>query len=299
MPTPPKSKHASKQEPSASTRASAPQGESTRKHHSFFTYYIGPDDPVGFHSPVAAEKSGTAKPQLKLGPVSPHTCEVLTPEGGGRVFRFHFGAVTFWNIDQDKIPALLDTICLGTIRKRPDIWDDYRVEVAEDAKPKVHFASMTLDAMTADRAEVIALTLAQSSVMVHYENSCQAIWQTLDETIKSLRLTGKVSMRASHLPKTIGKALEIRSQVVRVLHMLDRSDLLWEDRVMDQLYDDLRASFDLPERYQALEHKLGHIQDSSQLLLDIAGDRRFVWLESAIVIMIAFDIIMTLIEKYG
>lgn len=263
---------------------------STAETHTFITYFI------------ASRKIDSELFQAlpKSAQVAPYTCEVLPMPEGGRVFMFHFGAITFWNIPQDKIPEILRSIEGKVVAKsRLQIWDDYRVEVHDNAKPRVHFSSMTLDAMTTDRAEVIALILGQSAAMEYYENSTELIWRTLDDTIKTLKTSGKVSMRASHLPKTIGTALETRGQVARVLHMLDRPDLIWEDSIMDQLYDDLRASFDLPERFQALEYKLGLIQDSSQLLLDIAGERRLVWLESAIVIMIAFDILMTLYEKYA
>lgn len=259
------------------------------EQHTFVTYFI------------ASRKIDSELFQAlpKSAQVAPYTCEVLPMPKGGRVFIFHFGAISFWNIEPEKIPEILKQIEGKVVAKsRLQIWDDYRVEVATGAKPRVHFSSLTLDAMSDDRAEVIALILGQSAAMEYYENSTELIWRTLDETVKKLKTTGKVSMRASHLPKTIGTALETRGQVARVLHMLDRPDLIWEDSIMDQLYDDLRASFDLPERFEALEHKLSLIQDTSQLLLDIAGERRFVWLESAIVIMIAFDIIMTLIEKY-
>lgn len=266
-----------------------PDSNSTR-HHTFITYFI----------PSWTNDEGPFDPVPKSAQVAPYTCEVLTVPEGGRVFRFLFGAVTFWNIAPERIPTILGRMAGEVVSKdKLQIWDDYKVVIAPEAKPKVHFSSLTLNAMTSDRAEVIALILGQSAAMEFYENSTESIWRTLDDTINTLKTTGKVSMRASHLPKTIGIALETRGQVARVLHMLDRSDLLWEDSIMDQLYDDLRASFDLPERYQALEHKLGLIQDTSQLLLDIAGERRFIWLESAIVIMIAFDIIMTLFEKYG
>lgn len=256
--------------------------------HTFVTYFI------------ASRKIDSELFQAlpKSAQVAPYTCEILPMPEGGRVFVFHFGAITFWNIDQTRIPDILSRIEGKIVPKsRLQIWDDYRVEVDPAAKSRVHFSSLTLDAMTTDRAEVIALILGQSAAMEYYENTTELIWRTLDTTIKTLKTSGKVSMRASHLPKTIGKALETRGQVARVLHMLDRPELIWEDSLMDRLYDDLRASFDLPERFEALEYKLSLIQDTSQLLLDIAGERRLVWLESSIVIMIAFDILMTLYDR--
>ena len=54
--------------------------------------------------------------------------------------------------------------------------------------------------------------------------------------------------------------------------------------------EELRAEFDLSDRYQALELKLRSIQEALELVLDVARDRRLVLLESAIVLLIVFEI---------
>ncbi|SMF36285.1 hypothetical protein [Pseudobacteriovorax antillogorgiicola] len=64
---------------------------------------------------------------------------------------------------------------------------------------------------------------------------------------------------------------------------------------MDELYSDLRAMFDLDERFQALEYKLQLIQQSLELLVDTSRDRRLYWVEMAIVLLIVFEIVITLI----
>lgn len=92
---------------------------------------------------------------------------------------------------------------------------------------------MALDEMTFEHAEVIVLILGQSVAMEFYESSTEKTWQVLDETISKLRTTGTASPFPNHLPKTIGKTIENRGHVVRVLHRLDRPDLIWEDRTMD------------------------------------------------------------------
>ncbi len=61
---------------------------------------------------------------------------------------------------------------------------------------------------------------------------------------------------------------------------------------MDRIYDDLRAEFDLGDRYAALERKLQSIQEALVLVLDVARDRRMLVLEVAIVVMIALEIVM-------
>jgi uncharacterized Rmd1/YagE family protein len=65
---------------------------------------------------------------------------------------------------------------------------------------------------------------------------------------------------------------------------------------MNRIYDELRAEFDLVDRYQALELKLRSVQEGLELVLDVARDRRLVLLETAIVLLIIFEITLTLLR---
>ena len=62
---------------------------------------------------------------------------------------------------------------------------------------------------------------------------------------------------------------------------------------MNQIYDELRAEFDLVDRYQALELKLRSVQEALELVLDVARDRRLVLLEGAVVVLIVLEILLT------
>ena len=67
---------------------------------------------------------------------------------------------------------------------------------------------------------------------------------------------------------------------------------------MDAIYDDLKDEFDLSDRFHALEHKLKSVQESLELLLDVARDRRLVLLEAAIVVLIAVEIVLGLTKGH-
>ena len=120
----------------------------------------------------------------------------------------------------------------------------------------------------------------------------------MDHSIARIVSRGKLPPLPNKLNQKVGASLALRSKVVRVLHLLDRPDLIWDDKLMDSLYLDFRAMFDLQERFQALEYKLQLIQQSWELLVDTSRDQRLYWLEAAIVLLIVFDILMHLIEKW-
>ena len=98
--------------------------------------------------------------------------------------------------------------------------------------------------------------------------------------------SGTVSLRTKPLHKFIGEAVSTRSEVLSVLHLLDKPDATWDDPAMNEIYADLRAEFDLIDRYGALESKLRSVQEGLELVLDVARDRRIVLLEGTVVLLI-------------
>jgi uncharacterized Rmd1/YagE family protein len=101
-------------------------------------------------------------------------------------------------------------------------------------------------------------------------------------------------MRTRPLHRFIGQAIANRNEVLSVLHLLDKPEAVWEDPGMDRIYRDLREEFDLGDRYGALESKLRGVQEALELILDVARDRRLVLLEVAIVLLIVFEILLSL-----
>jgi len=62
-----------------------------------------------------------------------------------------------------------------------------------------------------------------------------------------------VPLRTRHLHKFIGAALGTRNEVLSILHLLDKPEAIWDDPGADHVYSELRAEFDLVDRYHALE----------------------------------------------
>lgn len=214
------------------------------------------------------------------------------------VFIYHFGALTFWNCDAAYISAQLEKVKQIEPDGSPETYasEYYSVEETPNAKPLVKFHSLVIDELTRERAEVVALTLAQSAAMELYERKVDQTWAKVNNLVDSLRKRGRVSPSPRRFHRLIADAVVARSSVVGVLHLLDRPDLIWEDPTMDSVYADLRTSFDLDERFRALQYKLENVQDSLEIIIDIARDGRLFLLEAAIVALILIDIILTIIK---
>ena len=230
---------------------------------------------------------------------TPHELRYELPGGRGRVFLYPFGAMVF----HDVAPADRETELARLRAARPALTmtpggaDEFQVREDPGATPDVSEGALTLDNLTAERASVVALTMAQSAAMEYYEGAVEQMFTQTDRWVDRLEKQGTVSLRTRPFHKFIGAAVGTRSEVLSVLHLLDRPDEAWDDPGMGRIYDELRSEFDLVDRYQALELKLRSVQEALELILDVARDRRLVSLEVVIVLLIGFEIIMGLIHR--
>jgi uncharacterized Rmd1/YagE family protein len=229
---------------------------------------------------------------------TPHVLAFTTP-GGGNVFIYPFGAIVF----RDLPPTERDEALARLRRARPGLTSATVIEeftAREDpgAKPDVAGGVLTIDRLTPERASVIALTVAQSAAMEYYERIVEEMFGRTARLVDRMEARGTVPVSTRPLHRFIGAAIGTRAEVLSILHLLDKPDEAWDDAGMDIIYDELRAEFDLIDRHRALETKLRSVQEALELVLDVARDRRLVVLEATIVVLIVFEILLTLLRAH-
>jgi uncharacterized Rmd1/YagE family protein len=243
---------------------------------------------------MSAELAGGAMPI----PVSGRPLyDLRRPLGEGEVFYFSFGVIVF----RDVPPADRDAEITRLGRKRSLVSaadETVRVRVLAGATLGVEDGSLTVDTLTPGRSRIIALTIAQSAAAEYYERIVEEMFERTAKWVNGLEKHGTVQMSVKPLHRFIGHAVGIRSEVITVLHLLDKPDETWDDPSMDAIYDDLRDEFDLVDRHDALEHKLANVQESLELILDVARDRRLFLLEASIVVLIVIEIVLSLVRPH-
>jgi uncharacterized Rmd1/YagE family protein len=133
--------------------------------------------------------------------------------------------------------------------------------------------------------------------MEYYERLVDDLFGRTDALVDRLEKTGTVRARPARLNRFIGEAITSRNEVLSVLHLLDKPDEVWDDPELDRIYDDLRAEFDLTDRYQSLEIKLRGVQESLELVLDVARDRRMWLLEMSIALLILVELVLSVLRR--
>ena len=157
--------------------------------------------------------------------------------------------------------------------------------------------NLVVDQFGDGRAAVVALIVAQSAALEYYERIVERLFARTIGLVEPLERYGSVSTRIRGLHRFIGEAIATRNEVFTVLALLDKPDATWDDPAMDRIYDELRAEFDLVDRYTTMEQKLHGVREALELVLDVARDRRMWLLEVTIVLLILFEILIELFRR--
>ncbi|MEO8358969.1 MAG: RMD1 family protein [Vicinamibacteria bacterium] len=243
---------------------------------------------------IAAEIAGEPRPAATSGrPLY----DLRRGLGDGEAFYFSFGAVVFRDVAASDREAEVARLRL---KRHLQIAanESVRVRVLPAATLGVADGYLTVDTLTPGRCLIIALTIAQSAAVEYYERIVDEMFGKTAEWVDGLEKRGTVKMSVRPLHRFIGHAVATRSEVINVLHLLDKPDETWDDPSMAAIYDDLRDEFDLGDRHDALEHKLKNVQESLELILDVARDRRLFLLEASVVALIMLEIVLSLVRAH-
>lgn len=247
---------------------------------------------IAFEENFALRQLAVAFPGARL---APH--ELLIPiEPGGAIYAYRFGAVVAYDVTPARREAELARIRAALPKLTTKvISEEYSVVEDPAFQTGIVGGALHVDKFTTARASIVALTMAQSAAMEYYERIVDDLFARTGALVERLEHRGTVALNTRPLHRFIGEAIATRSEVLSVLHLLDKPEATWEDSAMDRIYEDLRAEFDLVDRYAALESKLRSVQEALELVLDVARDRRLVLLEIAIGILILIELMVSLV----
>lgn len=217
------------------------------------------------------------------------------------VVGYDFGALVFINVGGEERARVIGRIMETVARDEPHppLEEDFPIEIREGASPgaEVRFDRVIVPALTPQIIDVITLLLAQSVAIDYYEEDLQQILAALGRRSDSMARTGRVVGSTREVIRFVGSAISTKNQIISALALLDSPAVAWESEPVDRLYRAFRNMLEIDDRFRALEYKLRTIQESLELLADLAATRRSHALEITIIALIVVEIVLTLIEQ--
>jgi uncharacterized Rmd1/YagE family protein len=212
----------------------------------------------------------------------------------GIVTVFRYGVVVLFGmslLEEDEVLRGLRSRIIRPLKQHED--ETATVEIVPDKDEQIlPGGPIMLKAITPEHMIVIADALAKSVVLARDEREVSSVIEVIEPFARELADKGRTPEGRRAILKHIGNALLVQHRVSGRVAVAEKPDVVWDRPDLERLYARLQDEYELEERADALSRKLAVISGTAQLLTDIIDTKRSLRLEIAIVVLIAFEIII-------
>jgi uncharacterized Rmd1/YagE family protein len=211
-------------------------------------------------------------------------------------FIYNFGSVVFFNVPDEDQKVILDKVKKSYVAQLPGYTttDTFSVEVNGEDKHEVGFNKVVIKDLTYQKARLVSMVVAESAALEYFELIVDDLLERTRQISDSLRTKGKLIKETKQLVKFIGFCLVTKQDIISNLYVVDAPDEVWEDQILDKLYNDLKRMFEIETRYRVLEYKLKLIQESVEIIVDLSKSMRETFLEITVIVLIAIELLVAI-----
>lgn len=225
------------------------------------------------------------------------------PETGGIAYIFRYGVIVFFDVDPKAQERLLETELKPYLHECVDdpfcVSESLDISIHPEKNDKVFFNRVELKSVTPAKLEILADVLAKSTILSYYEQEISHVFDVLDPVAQNLQ-TGQLAkpkLFKTYL-KNIGLALTVQRNMAGKVEVREKPEVLWEQPAeINRFYARLEDEYEIVERHSALKEKLEVIHQTAETMIDLLHSRQSLRVEWYIVILIVFEIVLSLGEK--
>ncbi len=177
-------------------------------------------------------------------------------------------------------------------------WEETEVLVKFDLPERIDSSgSLFIREASCERLQVVALILAKSVVLAHYEKQVTEVFTRIEHLAENLTI-GYIPSKDKDLLREIGNVLSIQAWTVGRVEVTEKPELTWDDPELDRLYERLAYEYELRDRDLALNRKLELISNTAETFLELLHSRQSIRVEWYIVILILVEVVLIIYEIY-
>lgn len=224
---------------------------------------------------------------------------VVSSGDQGCVVLFRYGAVVLFGLDPVEEASFLSYLKPFVVEpfNSPET-EEVILRVEPNGNGRIENGVLWVQELTTERLQIISDVLAKSVVLAHYEIGTGKIFDQLDPFAEGLQRTTKDERWSKELLRQLGRTLSIQHKIVGRVEIIDKPELLWDAPDLERLYDRLENEYEIRERHQALERKLGLISQTAETALELLQHNTSLRVEWYVVILIVVEILLSLYDLF-
>jgi len=217
----------------------------------------------------------------------------------GYVALFRYGVAVFINIPPLEQQHLIEETLLPFMDEVIENGEEETLEgvIVPDQDERVTGEILSLRDSSIPKMQIVAEVIARSVLLAGYEARLNKRFDLVEPLAEKISKS-RGPRTARQLLETIGSALVTEHDMVGRAEVTEKPELLWEHAELEGLYLMLEDDFELRERDSALVRKIDLVSRTAQTALELLHTKRSLRVEWYIVILIVFEILLTLFDMF-
>lgn len=207
-----------------------------------------------------------------------------------------FGVLTLIAEEKKTVLEALSMLGISLQDKEDLITQDYPLHINPSLSEafEVTNEAIQLREISTLNLNVIALAVSQSVGLEKYEKRFDSLFAQSRRIVESIHTYSFT--RRSRLMQFAKRLALTRHDMVSNLLLLDKPNILWDNEEAEALYNRLAFILELYDRHETALSKLAQIKEDVMLVMDIINHKKSEFLEWIIIILIAVEIVMGVME---
>lgn len=217
------------------------------------------------------------------------------------VYLYYFGGIVFLNCSDDIMARCIEGLKqhVESLKDFPQLpfREDYCLEINPAVETSITNDSAVMPAFKQELLEIICFVIAKSVALERIEERVDTVFDEVGVKISRLG-QGVLELPDRDLAKLASTVLNFKYTSIAHIMVLDKPEIAWDNEEADRFYLTISNLFELRPRYQEIKHKAETLLDVTDVFSNLSHARRSARLEWIIIILIAFEIIMALWQKF-
>jgi uncharacterized Rmd1/YagE family protein len=217
------------------------------------------------------------------------------------LFVFKNGTLVSWGVKRYEINAYINVI--KSLVDKPItilVHDEFHYQIQDKTAIEPHdFFDVDCLSIENDTDELklsLAYGFSQSAKLQYFETIIDALIEKYNPMIQSLSHTGDMPIKRKQIQQVIGEILGAKSELNLISNFLYHPKYFWQHPTLEEHFIMLERYLHIQRRVNAINHRLDTLNEIFDMFNGYLNDRHSHNLEIVIIILIAVEIIIAVMN---